>query len=72
MDDDVVVLDLRTSSYLRVNGTGAVLWNLLRRPRTGTDLEAALVERYGIAHDRARADVRGFLQALARRQLLST
>ena len=32
--DDVVVLDLKGSVYLKLNGSGKVLWETLVEPRT--------------------------------------
>jgi hypothetical protein len=68
---EVVVLDLEGSVYLKLNGSGRVLWELLV-DAAGTDaLAAALVDAYGIAEDRARADVDEFLGELRRRGLLA-
>ena len=68
--DDIVVLDLEGSVYLKVNGSGRVLWELLAEPRTEAELQSALVERYGIDAPRAADDVAGFLAELRRRNLL--
>jgi Coenzyme PQQ synthesis protein D (PqqD) len=68
--DDVVVLDLRGSVYLKLNGTGRVLWEALVEPRTAAELATALVEQYGIEDERAAADVSAFLDDLRRRDLL--
>jgi sensor domain CHASE-containing protein len=68
--DDVVVLDLEGSVYLKVNGSGRVLWELLAEPRTEAELQAALIERYGIDTQRAARDVAAFLSELRRRNVL--
>jgi hypothetical protein len=68
--DDVVVLDLGGSVYLKVNGSGRVLWEALTEPRTESELVATLVDRYGIDELRARTDVASFLDELRRRDLL--
>jgi hypothetical protein len=68
--DDVVVLDLRGSVYLKLNGTGRVLWEALVEPRTDSELVTSLVEKYGIDEERAAADVAAFLEDLRRRDLL--
>ena len=56
--DDVVVLDLNGSVYLKLNGSARVLWEQLVEPCTDADLAATLVERFGISDERA-ADRRG-------------
>jgi hypothetical protein len=68
--DDIVVLDLGGSVYLKVNGTGRVLWELLTEPRTEAELTTALVERYQIAEGQAATDVAGFVGDLRQRGLL--
>lgn len=62
-DDEVVVLDLASSTYLRVNAAGAVLWPLLVEGATHDDLVEALVSAYGIERDQAGADVAAFVAA---------
>jgi hypothetical protein len=68
--DDVVVLDLQGSVYLKLNGSGRVLWERLVEPCTEGDLVAALVDMYGIDEARARADVEAFVADLRGRGLL--
>jgi hypothetical protein len=69
--DDVVVLDLQGSVYLKLNGSGRVLWEHLVEPCTEADLVEALVETYGIDEARAAADVAGFITDLRARGLLA-
>jgi coenzyme PQQ synthesis protein D (PqqD) len=68
--DDVVVLDLQGSVYLKLNGTGRVLWEALVDQRTDSELVSALVDKYGIDEERAAADVTAFLGDLRNRGLL--
>ena len=68
--DDVVVLDLDGSVYLKVNGSGRVLWELLAEPRTESELVAALVERYGIDVSTATANVADFVADLRQRGIV--
>jgi hypothetical protein len=68
--DDVVVLDLEGSVYLRLNGSARVLWERLASSATEAELVAALVDQFGIDDDRATADVNAFLADLRERGLL--
>lgn len=68
--DEIVVLEIATAVYLTLNGTARPLWLLLADGTTRDDLAAALVAEYGIAFDRAAADVDDLLRALAARSLL--
>jgi Coenzyme PQQ synthesis protein D (PqqD) len=71
VDDEVVAVDLRTSTYLNTNGSGAVLWLALVEGATDEELVARLVAEFGIDADRARADVDRFLDAVRGRALLA-
>ena len=69
--DDVVVLDLQGSVYLKLNGSARVLWERLAEPCDEADLVATLVETYDDRGIRAAADVAEFLADLRRRDLLA-
>lgn len=68
--DDIVALDFDGSVYLKVNGSGRVLWEGLREPTDEPKLIALLAERFGIDDARAATDVQAFLAELRRRDLL--
>ena len=70
VDDEVVVLDLKGGSYFRVNGSGAMLWQLLAQPRTEDELADALIERFAIDRPTAASDASGFLSDLRDHRLL--
>jgi hypothetical protein len=70
VDEQVVVLDLRTSSYLSLNDSAARLWTVLAGGGRFAELVTALREAYGIDEERAVADAAAFLAALRDRGLL--
>lgn len=72
VDGAIIVLDERSWTYLNVNGSGAVLWPAIAAGATIAELRALLVSRYGIEEDVAARDVDGFVEMLARRELLHT
>jgi hypothetical protein len=70
--DDVVVLDLQGSVYLKLNGSGRVLWErLAESPTSESELVQALIDRYEIDEARAAGDVSTFLADLRQRRLLA-
>jgi Coenzyme PQQ synthesis protein D (PqqD) len=71
VDDEVIAVDLRTSTYLNTNGSGAVLWCALVDGATDEELVARLVGEFGVDAERARADVQRFLDAVRARELLA-
>ena len=68
--DDVVALDFDGSVYLKINGSGRVLWERLTEPSSEADLVTLLRDRFGIDESRAETDVQAFLRDLRRRDLV--
>ncbi len=55
-----------------LNATGRCIWELLAEERSVEDLAAALVERFDVDSERARADVQAFLNEITPWGLLDT
>jgi Coenzyme PQQ synthesis protein D (PqqD) len=70
--DNVVVLDLRSSTYFSTNATGTLLWQLLASGTHRTELVNALVGQFAVDRPTAEEDVDVFLAHLERAQLLTT
>jgi hypothetical protein len=70
VEGEVVALDLRTSTYLAVNRTGAAIWPALISGTDRHELVTRLVETFGVAGEQAAADLDAFLAELAERDLL--
>lgn len=64
IEREVVVLDLHTSQYFSINGSGSILWQLLAKGATRGELTAVLKAEYAIDPDLAGEDVESFLGAL--------
>jgi hypothetical protein len=72
IDDEVIAVDVETSTYLGANKAGTLLWRRLGGGgATRQELADLLVEAYGIEPERARADVESFLDDLAAKGLLA-
>lgn len=70
IDGDLVILDLRSSSYLTTNSSATVLMKQLTADRTDAELVQSLIAAFGISESRAEEDVRSFLRELDRSGLL--
>lgn len=70
VDDEFIVLDEVSSSYLSFRGSAAVLFPLLVVGTTLAELSGELRRSYGIDESQANADVAAFLGSLERHQLL--
>ena len=69
-ENDMLVLDIRNGLYLEVNRSGALLWELLARGTSRTELVDRLVRVYDLAPARAQSDVDRLLEELSARDLL--
>jgi Coenzyme PQQ synthesis protein D (PqqD) len=67
---ETVLLDPVGDRYLRLNATGAALWDLLAEPRTAEELAGALRERHALPAELASRDANAFVAALRDRALV--
>jgi hypothetical protein len=70
IDGDLVLLDLRSSTYLTANSSGSVLIRHLTEERTPRQLTQALVDAFDVTEQQAQRDVQQFLDVLDVRGLL--
>jgi PqqD family protein of HPr-rel-A system len=68
--DELVVLNAVNGRCMHLNATGAHMWELLSEPARAQELADALVARWSVAPERARADVERFLDSLASRGIV--
>jgi hypothetical protein len=67
---DALLLDPSTGAYVRLNESGAMLWEALERPASLPQLAQRLCERYGLDAERATADAERFVASLAERGMV--
>ncbi len=70
VEDDVIVLDVRSSCYLGVEGSGVLLWRALAEGATRARLRELLVGAFDVDEAVASRDVDTFVDALLARGLL--
>ena len=70
VDEELVMLDARTSAYFGLDGIGTRIWELLEEPRAVDDVCSVLVEEYEVDLERCRAEVINFIGELADAQLV--
>jgi Coenzyme PQQ synthesis protein D (PqqD) len=70
IEQEIIAVDLGSSTYLSTNESGSFLWRRLAEGATKEALTAELQERFSIDRDRAQKDVDLFLEMLAGRGLL--
>lgn len=71
LDGEVVVLDLTGSIYLRINGSGTILWRRLAEGADRDALVASLTDAFEVDETQAGSDVDAFVADLRAKGLLA-
>jgi Coenzyme PQQ synthesis protein D (PqqD) len=71
LPEETVLLDVDSGTAVRLNATGAWIWDQLEQPRRVEDLAGGLAERFEIDEARALGDVVAFAREMTRRDLLA-
>lgn len=61
IDDEIVVLDLASSQYFTVTGSGVLLFDMLTAGATESELVAGVLAEYAVDAETARVDVVAFV-----------
>lgn len=70
IEGEMVLLDLRSSTYLSTNAAATLLWRRLDEGTTEADLARELAATFEISPEAAANDVRDFLETCRRRGFL--
>lgn len=71
LPEETVLLDVDSGSAVRLNTTGAWIWDQLEQPRRVAELAGGLAARFEIDEARALGDVVAFAREMTRRELLA-
>jgi hypothetical protein len=71
LPEETVLLDVDAGIAVRLNSTGAWIWEQLDQPHRVDDLASGLAQRFEIDQGRAFDDVVAFAREMARRRLLA-
>jgi Coenzyme PQQ synthesis protein D (PqqD) len=71
LPEETVLLDVDAGTAVRLNSTGAWIWEQLAQPRKVGELASGLAERFEIDEGRALGDVVAFAREMERRELLA-
>jgi Coenzyme PQQ synthesis protein D (PqqD) len=72
VDGEVVILDLKSQTYLGGNQTAAALWPGLVEGASMEELSRSLCEKFGVEEEVAEADAEAFVSQLAQLDLLAS
>ena len=64
VDDEIVILDVKSGHYFGLNDVGATIWERLSDDCDRNDLIAVVLETYGVDPEQASLDVDELVQQL--------
>jgi hypothetical protein len=64
IDDDLLVLDMKSGDYFKIQETGVVIWKLLEDETTVTDIVDHLMQEYAISQEQCIDETMKFLTDL--------
>jgi Coenzyme PQQ synthesis protein D (PqqD) len=70
LDDEVILVDLRSDRVYALNGTAARVWELVVSGRSIAGIERKLVREFAVSPARLRQSVTRLLSMLERRKLV--
>jgi Coenzyme PQQ synthesis protein D (PqqD) len=64
MAGEAIVLNMKSGTYFGMDQVGALIWNLLDKPRTVGEIREAIVREYEVDSDTCERDLTSFLDSL--------
>ena len=71
IDEETIILDSVTQEYFSINEIGKVIWSLLSQNKNLEEIKAQMLEMYEVSEEQLEKDLLNFLQALAKKGLIS-
>ena len=71
IDDETIILDAITQEYFSLNEIGKVIWSLLSENKNLEEIKVQMLEMYEVPEEQLEKDLLNFLQALAKKSLIS-
>ena len=65
LDREMVLLNLKSGKYYSLNRVGGVIWELLQKPQTLSQIIDSLLDRFDVDRARCESDVREVIASLA-------
>ena len=70
VNDEVVILDLKSGEYYTLNSVGQFIWKSAMQDMPLTDIQQAIVDEFDVAPERAEKDLHEFVAAMIQEGML--
>ena len=71
LGEEIVIMDLASEKYFKLNSTGAVIWKLIEEGKEKHHITRRLVELFDIGEDDAESDVEELISQLQQAGLVT-
>ena len=70
LDDEIILLNMETDHYLRLNKTGSAIWNKIDEQKTFIDIIDEISKEFEINRILAEENIKDFFKMLSEYQLI--
>jgi hypothetical protein len=70
LDDEVVILDMKSGTYYGLNTVGTRVWELMQQPVTFSQIHETLLAEYDVDPEECRQDITTLLEDLINRGMV--
>ncbi len=71
VNDEVILMDIKTGNYIALKTAAHAIWDILVKPITVSALIAQILEEYEVSEDEATTDTMDFLKQLLDQRMIS-
>ncbi|MDD4972310.1 MAG: PqqD family peptide modification chaperone [Paludibacter sp.] len=71
LDNDIVMMDMESGSYLSLNKTGKIIWEQIEQPILVSDLVKKFINRFSVDEKTCTAETLDFLTKIAEQKALT-
>jgi len=71
VNDEVILMDIKTGNYIALKSVGNAIWDILISPITVSALIAQILEEYEVSEEEATTDTMDFLKQLLDQGMIS-
>jgi hypothetical protein len=70
LENETVILDIKSGGYSGLNQVGTVVWNLLANPATFAEIQEAILAEFDVALEECSENLVSFLKELEQNKLI--
>ncbi|MEM8721570.1 MAG: PqqD family protein [Cyanobacteria bacterium P01_G01_bin.39] len=70
LNQDVVILDLKSEEYYGLNHVGGTVWHALQEPKSVSEIREIILSKYDVEAEKCDRDLKVFLEKLETQKLI--